>query len=561
MISDAIKKGPHRAPARAMLKAIGLSNEDLEKPLIGIANTWTEAGPCNFHLRTLAEKVKEGVRMAGGTPLEFNTIVVSDGISMGTEGMKASLVSREVIADSIELCVRGHMFDAVVALSGCDKTIPGTIMALARLNLPSLMLYGGSIMPGQFQGKDVTIQEVFEGVGACLAGRITPEDLLELENNACPGAGACGGQFTANTMSTAATFMGISPMGVNDIPALDAAKSEAAIACGKLVMKLWQEDLRPQQILTKEALENAIVSVAATGGSTNAVLHLLAIAREAGLHINLEDFDRICSRTPTLADLKPGGQFVASDIYLAGGARLLAKRLIEGQYISDSLTVTGLYLFDEAKTAKEKAGQKVIRPLADPIKKTGGIAVLKGSLAPEGCVVKLSGHERKHFAGPACVFNSEEATFEAIKQGKIKAGDAVVIRYVGPKGAPGMPEMLAITGALVGAGIADSVALITDGRFSGASHGLVIGHVAPEAAVCGPIALIETGDIITIDVEKRTIDVAAPLNKRIWQAPEPIYRSGVFAKYAQTVSSASQGAVTGNFWQSKNQAKEKVLTH
>ncbi len=558
MFSDAIKKGPHRAPARAMLKAIGLSNEDLEKPLIAIANTWTEVGPCNFHLRTLAEKVKEGVKLAGGTPLEFNTIVISDGISMGTEGMKASLVSREVIADSIELCVRGHMFDGVIALSGCDKTIPGTIMALARLNLPSLMLYGGSIMPGQFQGKDVTIQEVFEGVGACLAGRMTPEDLLQLENNACPGAGACGGQFTANTMSTAATFMGISPMGVNEIPALDQQKSEAAILCGKLVMKLWRENIRPHQILTKESLENAIASVAATGGSTNAVLHLLAIAREAGAQINLEDFDRIFSRTPTLADLKPGGQFVASDIHQAGGLRVLAKRLMDGSYISDSLTVTGLSLFKEAKTATEKSGQKVIRPLSNPVKKTGGIAILKGSLAPEGCVVKLSGHKRKEFQGPARIFNSEESTFQAIKDGDIKAGDAIVIRYVGPKGAPGMPEMLAITGALVGAGIADSVALITDGRFSGASHGLVIGHVAPEAAACGPIALIENGDIITIDVEKRIIDIKAPLDKRVWQAPEPIYHSGVFAKYVQTVSSASEGAVTGQFLQTKIRSKEKV---
>jgi dihydroxy-acid dehydratase len=558
LFSDARKKGPHRAPARAMLKAIGLSNEDLEKPLIAIANTWTEAGPCNFHLRTLAEKVKEGVRLAGGTPLEFNTIVVSDGISMGTEGMKASLVSREVIADSIELCVRGHMFDAVIALSGCDKTIPGTIMALARLNLPSLMLYGGSIMPGQFQGKDVTIQEVFEGVGACLAGRMTAEELLELENNACPGAGACGGQFTANTMSPAAAFMGISPMGANDIPALDPAKLDAAILCGKLVMKLWQENILPDQILTKEALENAIASVAATGGSTNAVLHILAIAHEAGVSINLDDFDRIFSNTPTLADLKPGGQFVASDIHQAGGLRVLAKRLMEGNYINNSLTVTGHSLFDEAKTAIEKPEQKVIRPLANPVKKTGGIAILKGSLAPEGCVVKLSGHERKTFKGPARVFNSEESTFEALKNGDIKAGDAIIIRYVGPKGAPGMPEMLAVTGALVGAGIADSVALITDGRFSGASHGLVIGHVAPEAAARGPIALIENGDIITIDVEKRIIDVEASLDKRVWQAPEPIYHSGVFAKYAQTVSSASQGAVTGQFPQLKTQAKEKV---
>jgi dihydroxy-acid dehydratase len=546
-----------------MLKATGLTNEDLEKPLIAIANTWTEAGPCNYHLRTLAEKVKEGVRAAGGTPLEFNTIVVSDGISMGTEGMKASLVSREVIADSIELAVRGHMFDAVIALSGCDKTIPATIMALVRLNLPSLMLYGGSIMPGQYLNKDVTIQDVFEGVGACLAGHISLKDLLDLEDKACPGAGACGGQFTANTMSTAAAFLGISPMTVNDIPALDPKKQDVAFECGQLVMKLLEENIRPDKIITKTALENAIASVAATGGSTNAVLHLLAIAREANVPLSIEEFDQICSRTPTLADLKPGGQFVASDIYKAGGLRVLAKRLIEGNYISDSSTVTGLSIFEEAEQAIENPNQKVIRPLSNPVKNTGGIAILKGSLAPEGCVIKLSGHERKYIEGPAKVFDSEESTFEAIKNNEIKAGDIIVIRYVGPKGAPGMPEMLAVTGALIGAGIAGSVALITDGRFSGASHGLVIGHIAPEAAIGGPIALVENGDTITIDVDKREINVEAPLDNRRakWQEPQPNYRTGVFAKYAQTVSSASQGAVTGHFWQSKNQTKEKVLTH
>ena len=540
-----------------MLKATGLTDADLEKPLIGIANTWIEAGPCNYHLRTLADKVKAGVRAAGGTPLEFNTIVVSDGISMGTEAMKASLVSREVIADSIELCVRGHMFDAVVALSGCDKTIPGTIMAISRLDLPGLMLYGGSIMPGQFQGKDVTLADVFEGVGACMAGRMTESELSQLEDQACPGAGACGGQFTANTMSTVATFLGISPMGVNDIPALDPRKLDAAYSCGQLIMELLKNDTRPSQIISKRALENAIVSVAATGGSTNAVLHLLAIARESGLALSIEDFNPICSRTPTMVDLKPGGRFVASDLEKAGGLRLVAKRLMDGNYIVDSPTVSGKTLFAEAQTAIETPGQQVIRPLDNPLKKTGGIAILKGNLAPEGCVIKLSGHQRKSISGPARVFDCEEDTFEAIENKQIKAGDVIVIRYVGPKGAPGMPEMLAITGALVGCGLADSVALITDGRFSGGSHGFIIGHVAPEAAVGGPIAHILDGDLISIDVDKRSIDVQAPLTTRAesWQPPKARYQTGVFAKYAQTVSSAAQGAVTGQF-----PIREKVLT-
>ncbi len=549
MYSDTIKKGLHRAPARAMLKATGLTDADLQKPLIGVANTWIEAGPCNYHLRTLADKVKEGIRAAGGTPFEFNTIVVSDGISMGTEAMKASLVSREVIADSIELCVRGHMFDAVVALSGCDKTIPGTIMALSRLNLPGLMLYGGSIMPGHFQGKDVTLQDVFEGVGACMTGKMTQAELSQLEDSACPGAGACGGQFTANTMSTVATFLGISPMGVNDIPALDPRKLEVAYFCGTLILELLKKDIRPSQIITRRALENAIVSVAATGGSTNAVLHLLAIARESGIALDLEDFNPICARTPTIVDLKPGGRFVASDLERAGGLRLVAKLLMDGNYIADSPTVTGKTLFAEAKTAVETPGQQVVRPLDNPLKKTGGIAILKGNLAPEGCVIKLSGHKRLSMSGPARVFDSEEDTFQAIENKQIKSGDVIVIRYVGPKGAPGMPEMLVITGALVGCGLADSVALITDGRFSGGSHGFIIGHVAPEAAVGGPIAHIHDGDLITIDVEKKSIDVQAPIATRAksWQPPAAHYKKGVFAKYAQLVSSASEGAVTGQF--------------
>ncbi|MBS1996064.1 MAG: dihydroxy-acid dehydratase, partial [Cyanobacteria bacterium SZAS LIN-2] len=541
-----------RAPARAMLKATGLTDEDLSKPLVAIANTWIEVGPCNYHLRDLAQKVKEGVRKAGGTPLEFNTIVVSDGISMGTEAMKASLVSREVIADSIEVCVRGHMFDAVVALTGCDKTIPGAIMALARLDLPSLMLYGGSIMPGQYHDKDVTIQEVFEGVGACMAGLISQSDLNELENQACPGAGACGGQFTANTMSTAAAFLGMSPMGANDVPATDPRKLAVAERCGSLVMELLASGLRPSQLITRPALENAIASVMATGGSTNAVLHLLAIAREAGVELNIDDFDRIARRTPTIVDLKPGGRFVAPDLDRAGGMRLIARRLMEAGLLTDAPTTSGRKLFEEAAEAQETPGQEVVVSTEKPLKATGGLAILKGSLSPEGCVIKLSGHERKYFQGQAKVFDAEAEVFEALKEGAITAGDVIVIRYVGPKGAPGMPEMLQVTGALVGAGLAGSVALITDGRFSGASHGLVVGHVAPEAAVGGPIALLKNGDTVTIDVENRRIDMdvdAITIESRAaaWTAPAPRYKTGVFAKYRQTVSSAAQGAVTGSF--------------
>ena len=547
MYSDQIKKGMHRAPARAMLKATGLSDEDLSKPLVAIANTWTEVGPCNYHLRTIAEAVKEGVRKAGGTPLEFNTIVVSDGISMGTEAMKASLVSREVIADSIELTVRGHMFDAVVALSGCDKTIPATIMALARLDLPALMIYGGSIAPGVYNGKDVTIQDVFEAVGACFAGKISEQELTDLENVACPGAGSCGGQFTANTMSTAATFMGISPMGVNDIPALDPRKLDAARSCGEIVMKMLANNLRPSAIITREGLENAITAVVASGGSTNAVLHLLAIAREAEVPLVLNDFDQISRRTPFIVDIKPGGKYVATDFERAGGARYFAKILMDAGLLKDEMTTTGLKLFEEAKGGKERAGQKVILPIKSALKPHGGLAIMHGSLAPEGAVLKLSGYSLELFEGPAKVFDTEEAAFEAISKKEIKAGDVVVIRYVGPKGAPGMPEMLALTGALVGEGLGDKVALITDGRFSGATHGFVVGHVAPEAAVGGPIALIRNGDIIRLDVANRTLDVQADLAARAgdWTAPKLRYKKGVFAKYRQTVSSASEGAVTG----------------
>lgn len=546
MNSDIIKSGTSRAPARAMLKATGLTDEDLAKPLVAVANTWTEAGPCNFHLRGLAEKVKEGVRKAGGTPLEFNTIVVSDGISMGTEAMKASLVSREVIADSIELAVRGHMFDAVVALSGCDKTIPGTVMALTRLNLPSLMLYGGSIQAGNFQDRDVTVQDVFEGVGACMAGLMSEEDLKDLENRACPGAGACGGQFTANTMSTAMTFLGMSPMGANDIPATDARKAGVAEQCGELVMQLLKNNVRPLDIITRESLENAVTSVATTGGSTNAVLHLLAIAREADVEFSLDDFDRISRRTPVYVTLKPGGLYVAPDLERAGGMALVASRLKDANLLLDTPTVTGKTLFQEAAQAKETPDQKVVARVGKPFKASGGIAVLRGSLAPEGCVIKLSGHEVKNFEGKARVFDTEAEAFAAIQAGTIVAGDAVVIRFVGPAGGPGMPEMLQVTGALVGAGLGSTVALITDGRFSGASYGLVVGHVAPEAAKGGPIGLVEDGDTITIDVENRALDVVADLSARAApQRPvDPAYQRGVFAKYAVLVSSASQGAVT-----------------
>ena len=548
--SSALTQGPSRAGARAMLKAVGFTDQDLKRPLIGVANTWIEIGPCNYHLRELAASVKQGIRAAGGTPMEFNTVSISDGITMGTEGMRMSLVSREVIADSIELVARGNQFDGIVALVGCDKTIPGAIMALARLNIPGLVLYGGSIAPGNFHGHDVTIQDVYEAVGAHAQKRISDADLLALENSACPGAGACGGQFTANTMAMVGEFLGLSPMGSASVPALDARKPEVAQAAGAKAMELLRDDLRPRQILTRDAFENAIASVAATGGSTNAVLHLLAIAYEAGVGLSLDDFDRISERVPLLADLKPGGRFVATDLYHAGGTGLVAKRLDEAGLLHGSaLTVSGKSIGDEAKAATEAAAQEVVRPLARPIKPTGGLVILKGNLAPEGCVVKVAGHEHLHHRGPARVFDSEEAAFAAVQQGQIRVGDVLVIRYEGPRGGPGMREMLGVTAALVGAGLGDSVGLLTDGRFSGATRGLMAGHVAPEAASGGPIAAVRDGDVIVLDVRRRELYVELSddvIRKRLasWKQPEARYRTGVMAKYARQVSSAALGAVT-----------------
>jgi dihydroxy-acid dehydratase len=533
-----------------MLRAVGLSEADLHRPLVGVANTWTEVGPCNMHLRELAAKVKEGIRAAGGTPLEFNTIAISDGISMGTEGMKTSLVSREVIADSIELVARGHLFDAVVALSGCDKTVPGTVMALVRLDVPGLMLYGGSIEPGRFQGRDVTIQDVFEAVGACAAGRMSAQELAELEGRACPGAGACGGQFTANTMATACELLGISPAGANGVPAAEPRKAEIAFEAGRQVMDLLRQELRPSRIVTRAALENAIMGVAATGGSTNSVLHLLAIAREAGVPLALSDFDSISARTPLLADLKPGGRFVANDLHRAGGIPLVARRLLDaGLLHASALTVSGRAIGEEARQAQEQPGQEVVRPLSNPLRPSGGLVVLKGNLAPEGCVLKVAGHERQTHRGPARLFEREEDAFAAIQRREIRAGDVVVVRYEGPSGGPGMREMLAVTAAIVGQGLGDSVALLTDGRFSGATHGLMAGHVCPEAARGGPIAVLRDGDTICFDVPERRLEVElseAELRSRLaaWKPPAARYRSGVLAKYARLVSSASDGAVT-----------------
>ncbi len=542
--------GPDRAPARAMLKAIGFTDEDLSRPIIGVANTWIEVMPCNFHLRRLSERVKAGIRAAGGTPIEYNTIAVSDGISMGTEGMKASLISREVIADSIELVARGHLFDGVVALSGCDKTIPGTVMALARLNLPSVMLYGGSIMPGQFQGHDVTIQDVFEAVGKHATGKMTSAELKDLEDHACPGPGACGGQFTANTMAIAFEFLGISPMGRNGVPAMDQRKDDVAFECGKMVMDLLKRDLRPRQIITRKSLENAIAAVATTGGSTNAVLHLLAIAREANIRLSIDDFDKINRKVPLLADLKPGGRFTASDLYAAGGTTLVAKRLLDAGLLHERQpTVTGRTIGEEARDAKETSSQQVLRPLSNPIKQTGGLVILRGNLAPEGCVVKVAGHSIVKFRGPAKVYDREEDAFVAVQSRQIKAGDVVVIRYEGPAGGPGMREMLGVTAAIVGAGLGDSVALLTDGRFSGATHGLMAGHVAPEAIKGGPIGAVKNGDIIVFDIAKRTLNVdlsQKEIKARLKKVklPPPRYTSGVMGKYARHVSSASDGAIT-----------------
>jgi dihydroxy-acid dehydratase len=548
--SRALVDGPDRAAARSYLYSIGLTDEDLRKPMVGVANTWVGTMPCNFHLRRLSAKVMDGIRAAGGTPLEYNTIAISDGITMGSEGMKTSLVSREVIADSIELVARGHMFDAVVSLSGCDKTIPGTVMALTRVDVPSLMLYGGSIAPGRFKEHDVTIQDVFEAVGAHAAGSMSDEELTELERSACPGAGACAGQFTANTMATAFELMGISPMGSAMVPAMDSRKDEVAFEAGRLVMQLLEWNLRPSDVITKASLENAIAAIAMTGGSTNGVLHLLAVAKEADVPLELEDFDRISARTPLLADLKPGGRFVATDLYRAGGVALLANRLLEAGLLNEAeQTVSGRTIGEEAADAEETAGQEVVRPLDEPLKATGGLVILRGNLAPEGCVVKMAGHERVHHRGPARVFDCEEDAMAAVTAGAIKEGDVVVIRNEGPSGGPGMREMLAVTAALVGEGLGESVALLTDGRFSGATHGLMAGHVAPEAPRGGPIAAVRDGDAIVFDIEGRRLDVELPEREiavRIeeWEAPPPRYTKGVMAKYARSVSSASEGAVT-----------------
>ena len=543
--------GPSRAPARAMLRATGLDDDDFGRPLIGVVNTWTEVMPCNFHLRGLAAKVKEGISAAGGTPIEFNTIAISDGIAMGTEGMKASLVSREVIADSIELVARGHSLDGMVALVGCDKTIPGAVMAFSRLDLPSLVLYGGSIMPGRYEGEDITIQEVFEAVGAHAAGRIDDAALKEIERSACPAAGACGGQFTANTMATAVEVLGIAPMGSGSVPAMHPDKDRVAYEAGQQVMELLRRDIRPSQVINRNSIENAIATIAATGGSTNGVLHFLAIAAETGIELDIDDFDTISSRTPLLADLKPGGRYVAKDLYEAGGIALVANRLMEAGLLHRSeMTVTGRSIGEEAAEAVETPGQVVLHPLSDPIKSSGGLVILHGNLAPDGCVVKVAGHERMTHRGPARVFDREEDSFEAVRRGEIQADDVVVIRYEGPQGGPGMREMLVVTGAIVGAGLGDSVALITDGRFSGATHGLMAGHVAPEAAAGGPIAALRDGDMIRFDIGARRLDAELTDDEirnrmRDWSPPPARYASGVMAKYARLVSSASRGAVTG----------------
>ena len=548
--SAALTDGPDRAPARAMLKGIGFSDEDLARPLVGVSTTWIETMPCNFNQRELAQRVKAGIREAGGTPIEFNTISVSDGVSMGTEGMKASLISREVIADSIELVVRGHLLDGLVCLVGCDKTIPAAAMALCRLDVPGLVLYNGSIAPGTFRGRDITIQDVFEAVGAYAAEKIDAAELHEVESAACPGAGACGGQFTANTMSTALEFLGISPGGMNGIPALNRGKGDAAEEAGRIVMRLVRDDVRPSQIITREALENAAASVAATGGSTNGVLHVLAIARELDIPFSIDDFDTIASRTPIVASLKPGGKYVATDIFDAGGVALVARELARRDLIhAGAMTVDGRTLGEIAEQAVETPGQPVVVSIETPIKPTGGLAVLRGNLSPDGCVVKLAGHERISHSGPARVFESEEECFAAVKARSIEAGDVIVIRYEGPAGGPGMREMLHVTAAIVGEGLGEHVALITDGRFSGATHGLMAGHVTPEAARGGPIAIVRDGDVIEFDIAARELrvvlsddEIAARLAD--WRAPEPRYRSGVFAKDAAQVSSASEGAVT-----------------
>jgi dihydroxy-acid dehydratase len=555
-LSRAITEGPNRAPARAMFKAVGFTDEDLKKPIIGIANTWTEVGPCNYHLREIAAAVKEGVREAGGTPMEFNTIAISDGITMGSEGMRASLVSREVIADSIELVARGHMFDGLVALSSCDKTIPGTVMALARLDVPSLMLYGGSIAPGRYHGRDVSIQDVFEAVGKYAQGKMNEAELKDMEDHACPGPGACGGQFTANTMSTACEFLGISPFGSNAVPATSPLKNEVAKRAGHLVMELLRRDMRPSQIMAAAALKNAMTCVVATGGSTNGVLHLPAIANELGLTFSLDEINEICGRTPLLCDLKPGGRFMATDFFRAGGTKLLGHILAGAKLLNgDCVTVSGKTLAEETTEANEQPGQEVIRPVERALSATGGLAILRGNLAPEGCVVKLVGHGRRDHRGPARVFESEELAFAAVQNSEIKSGDVIVIRNEGPRGGPGMREMLAVTAALAATPLSESVALLTDGRFSGATHGFMVAHIAPEAAVGGPIAAVHEGDMIHIDVVGGRLEMEvseAEIRRRMtrWVLPVPRYKTGVFAKYANSVSSAAIGAVTtpGRGW-------------
>ncbi|HKX27137.1 MAG TPA: dihydroxy-acid dehydratase [Blastocatellia bacterium] len=548
--SSVLTNGRDRAPARSMLKSIGFTDEDLAKPIIGVAHMWIETMPCNFNHRDLAVKVKEGIRAAGATPMEFNTISISDGITMGTEGMKASLVSRDLIADSIELVGRGYLFDAMIAIVGCDKTIPGAAMGLIRLNVPSMVLYCGSIAPGNFRGRDVTIQDVFEAVGANAAGKMSDADLLEIENVACPGAGACGGQYTANTMAMVMEFLGLAVMGTGSVPAVDPQKEKTAVDAGKYVVDLLRRGVTPKEILTRKSFENAIVGVAATGGSTNAVLHLLALAREAGIDLTIDDFDAISRRTPLIADLKPGGKYTAIDLARAGGIGLVARRLVEGNYLDGSqLTVSGLTLGQETELADETPGQDVVYSAERPIKPNGGLVILKGNLAPEGSVVKVAGYERNYHRGPARIFEREEDAMAAVTNKQIKSGDVVVVRYEGPKGGPGMREMLGVTAAIVGEGLGGEVALITDGRFSGATRGLMIGHVAPEAAVGGPIAALREGDLIVLDIDKRSLDVelsAAEIKARLdeWRPPAPRYTTGVFQKYAALVSSASEGAIT-----------------